>query len=258
MPLDQLELGAAPNDGTGDGLRTAGGKINAAIAAIDTATGAITTLDGRVATVETGIATATGAITTLDGRVATVETGIATANGNIATLDGRVATVETGIATANGNIATLDGRVTAVEAKPGPLKAALAADFTTTSTVLVNVTGLTLTLTAGRWQIMGVYDLDPGGNSLAITAINGPTLTSLVLLRMGINSTSGALATGLVTGYDTNIDSASGGSADRVRSYIVGSLIVSAGGTLALRLRGTSGEITRIKAGSWITALALP
>lgn len=37
MSLTQINLGTDPNDGTGDDLRTAGGKINAAIAVADTA-----------------------------------------------------------------------------------------------------------------------------------------------------------------------------------------------------------------------------
>ena len=37
MPLEQINIGAAPNDGTGDSLRVAFGKANAGIAKADTA-----------------------------------------------------------------------------------------------------------------------------------------------------------------------------------------------------------------------------
>lgn len=43
MPLTQINRGAAANDGTGDGLRVAFGKTNAAIAQVDTLTTALET-----------------------------------------------------------------------------------------------------------------------------------------------------------------------------------------------------------------------
>jgi len=56
MTLSTIGLGAAPNDGTGDDLRTAGGKVNAAIGVLNAWSGTIeVVIDGGGSVIATGL-----------------------------------------------------------------------------------------------------------------------------------------------------------------------------------------------------------
>lgn len=56
MTLSTIDLGTVANDGTGDDLRTAGGKVNAAIAVLNAQAGAIeVVIDGGSSAITTGL-----------------------------------------------------------------------------------------------------------------------------------------------------------------------------------------------------------
>jgi hypothetical protein len=122
-------------------------------------------------------------------------------------------------------------------------------DFSTASATPVDVTGMTVVITAGTYLVTLNGQVDNAAN-MGVIGFNGPTLTRLNSVGMasifGVQSQSA---------YDQPI--AGNGALNGQSFFVSALLIVSANGTLAVRLWDGSGTATNatLKAGSTLTVL---
>lgn len=136
----------------------------------------------------------------------------------------------------------------------GPTVVRVTADVADTSiTTWQDVTGLTKAVTSGvTYSFACFLTYTTAATTTALhLSVNGPTVTALDY-GVEMSTTATARHNSAQTAYDTVVNPATGGGATRLPATIHGSIIPSANGTLAVRMRTEiNASAATVKRGSW-------
>lgn len=140
----------------------------------------------------------------------------------------------------------------------GPTVLRVSADVSSTdATNWADVTGLTISVTSGTTYYFACrLTYTTAATTTAVhLSLNGPTVTALDY-GVEIATTATARHNSAQTGYNTVVNPATGGGSTRLPAQLHGTIIPSATGTLAIRLKTeVSASAATVKRGSWCEVL---
>lgn len=136
----------------------------------------------------------------------------------------------------------------------GPTKLRVAADVSSTSLTFSDVTGLSVSVTSGTaYHFTCFLVLTSAINTTAPQlSVNGPASPTALDYSVSQATSATAWHNSAQTAYDTVTNAATGPGAVLLPARVHGSIIPSANGTLAIRLRSeVSGSAATVKRGSF-------